>query len=82
LTAANGGVRLVTGREPDTQSTAWAIQAYVAAGAKPPGAAFRFLASMRRPDGSYRYSRRYAVTPAVVTAQVLPALARKSFPLR
>ncbi|HET8872832.1 MAG TPA: prenyltransferase/squalene oxidase repeat-containing protein [Gaiellaceae bacterium] len=82
LTAANGGVRLVAGREPDTQSTAWAIQAYVAAGVKPPGAAFRFLASMRRPDGSYRYSRRYAVTPAVVTAQVLPALARKSFPLR
>ena len=82
LTAGNGGVRLVAGREPDTQSTAWAIQAYVAAGAKPPGAAFRFLASMRRPDGSYRYSRRYAVTPAVVTAQVLPALARKSFPLR
>src|SRR4029450_1753417 len=80
--AARGGVRLVAGREPDTQSTAWAIQAYVAAGAKPPSAAFRFLASMRRPDGSYRYSRRYAVTPAVVTAQVLPALARKSFPLR
>jgi hypothetical protein len=82
LTAPNGGVRLVAGREPDSQSTAWAIQAFVAAGAKPPAAAFRFLASMRRPDGSYRYSRRYAVTPAVVTAQVLPALARKPFPLR
>jgi hypothetical protein len=82
LTAPNGGVRLVAGREPDSQSTAWAIQAFVAAGAKPPAAAFRFLGSMRRPDGSYRYSRRYAVTPAVVTAQVLPALARKPFPLR
>jgi hypothetical protein len=82
LTAPNGGVRLVPGREPDTQSTAWAIQAYLAAGAKPPAAAFRFIASMRRPDGSYRYSRRYAVTPAIVTAQVLPALARKPFPLR
>ena len=82
LTAPNGGVRLVPGREPDTQSTAWAIQAYIAAGARPPAAAFRFIASMRRPDGSYRYSRRYGVTPAVVTAQVLPALSRKSFPLR
>jgi Prenyltransferase and squalene oxidase repeat len=80
LTAPSGGVRLVAGREPDTQSTAWAIQAYVAAGARPPAAAFRFLASMRRLDGSYRYSRRYAVTPAIVTAQVLPALARKAFP--
>jgi hypothetical protein len=81
-TAPNGGVRLVPGREPDTQSTAWAIQAYLAAGAKPPAAAFRFVAAMRRSDGSYRYSRRYAVTPAIVTAQVLPALSRKPFPLR
>jgi hypothetical protein len=82
LTAPNGGVRLTPGREPDTQSTAWAIQAYLAARAKPPAAAFRFIASMRRADGSFRYSRRYAVTPAVVTAQVLPALSRKPFPLR
>jgi hypothetical protein len=81
-TAANGGVRLVARREPDAQSTAWAVQAYLAAGVKPPAAAFRFLASLRRPDGSYRYSRRYAVTPAIVTAQVLPALSRKPFPLR
>jgi prenyltransferase beta subunit len=81
-TAASGGVRLVAGREPDAQSTAWAVQAYLAAGVKPPAAAFRFLASLRRPDGSYRYSRRYAVTPAIVTAQVLPALSRKPFPLR
>jgi prenyltransferase/squalene oxidase-like repeat protein len=80
LTAGNGGVRLVAGREPDAQSTAWAIQAYVAARVRPPGAAFTFLASLRRPDGSYRYSRRYAVTPAIVTAQVLPALARKQYP--
>jgi Prenyltransferase and squalene oxidase repeat len=81
LTAPNGGVRLVPGREPDAQSTAWAIQAHVAARVSPPRAAFKFLASLRRPDGSYRYSRRYAVTPAIVTAQVLPALARKAFPL-
>jgi len=81
LTAANGGVRLAPGREPDAQSTAWAIQAYVAAGVKPPAAAFRFLASLRRADGSYRYSRRYAVTPTLVTAQVLPALARRQHPL-
>jgi hypothetical protein len=82
LTAPNGGVRLTAGREPDAQSTAWAIQAYAAAGVRPPATAFRFLASLRRPDGSYRYSRRYAVTPAIVTAQVLPALRQKPFPLR
>ena len=44
--------------------------------------AFRYLASLRRADGSYRYSKRYAVTPVWVTSQVLPALARKPFPLR
>ena len=36
---------------------------------------------MRRPDGSYRYNARYVTTPLWVTAQVLPALARKPFPL-
>ncbi|HEV3479856.1 MAG TPA: prenyltransferase/squalene oxidase repeat-containing protein [Gaiellaceae bacterium] len=81
LTAPSGGVRLVSGREPDAQSTAWTIQAHIAAGVKPSAAAFRFLATLRRPDGSYRYSRRYAVTPTLVTAQVLPALARKAHPL-
>jgi len=78
----DGGFALVQGRASDSQSTAWAIQAFVAAGKRPPAAAFRFLARMKRPDGSYRYSKRYAVTPVWVTAQVLPALARKPFPLR
>jgi len=36
---------------------------------------------LRRPDGSFRYSKRYVTTPVWVTAQVLPALARKPFPL-
>lgn len=82
LQARNGGFRLVRGREPDAQSTAWAIQGLLAAGVKPGRAAYRFLASLRRADGSYRYSERYAVTPVWVTAQVLPALAGKPFPLR
>jgi prenyltransferase beta subunit len=82
LQASGGGFRLVKGREPDAQSTALAIQAFVAAGIKPPSTAFRFLATLRRPDGSYRYSRSYATTPVWVTAQVVPALARKPFPLR
>ena len=80
--ATNGGFRLVAGRAPDAQSTALAIQAFVAAGVKPPPKAFRFLASLKRPDGSYRYSRAYATTPVWVTAQVLPGLLKKPFPLR
>ena len=82
LQGKDGGFALVPGRASDSQSTAWAIQAFIAAGKKPPAAAFRFLARMRRADGSYRYSARYAVTPVWVTAQVMPALARKPFPLK
>lgn len=80
LQRKDGGFPLVQGRASDSQSTAWAIQAYLAAGKKAPASAFRFLARMRRSDGSYRYSAAYAVTPVWVTAQVLPALARKPFP--
>ena len=80
----DGGFELTDGRGSDAQSTAWAIQALLAAG-RAPGArapAYRYLAGLRRPNGSYRYSARYATTPLWVTAQVLPALARKPFPLR
>ena len=80
--APKGGFRLVAGRAPDAQSTALAIQAFVAAGVKPPPKAFTFLASLRRPDGSYRYSRAYATTPVWVTAQVLPGVMKKPFALR
>ena len=78
---ADGGFELTQGRGSDTQSTAWAIQALVAAGASPARRAFRYLPRMRRPDGSYRYNARYVTTPLWVTAQALPALARKPFPL-
>jgi len=78
----DGGFSLTKGRESDAQSTAWAIQALVSAGETPGRAPFRYLARLRRPDGSYRYSLRYGSTPVWVTAQVLPALAGKPFPLR
>jgi hypothetical protein len=78
----DGGFEVLEGRGSDTQSTAWAIQGLLAAGRAPGRAAYRYLARMRRADGSYRYSARYVTTPLWVTAQVLPALARKPFPLR
>jgi prenyltransferase beta subunit len=77
----DGGYGLLPGRASDGQSTAWAIQAFLAAGTKPPSAALRFLSRLRRPDGSYRYSKAYATTPVWVTSQVVPALAHKPFPL-
>jgi hypothetical protein len=77
----DGGFELTLDRGSDTQSTAWAIQGLLAADRAPGAPAFRYLAKMRRSDGSYRYNARYVTTPLWVTAQVLPALARKPFPL-
>jgi len=78
----DGGFELTRGRGSDAQSTAWAIQGLVAAGRTPPRSAFAYLARLRRADGSYRYSARYAATPVWVTSQVLAALAKRPFPLR
>lgn len=77
----DGGFELTDGRGSDVQSTAWAIQGLLAAAERPGARAYRYLARMRRPDGSYRYNARYVTTPLWVTAQVLPALAGKPFPL-
>jgi hypothetical protein len=78
----DGGFELARGRGADVQSTAWAIQAYLAAGRPPPPGALRYLNRMRRADGSYRYSARYAATPVWVTSQAVAAAARKPLPLR
>jgi hypothetical protein len=81
LRGRDGGFALSAGRASDAQSTAWTIQAFLAAGRKSPAGATAYLARLRRPDGSYRYSSAYATTPVWVTAQVLPALAGKPLPL-
>jgi energy-coupling factor transport system substrate-specific component len=82
LRNADGGFELTPGRGSDAQSTAWAIQAFIAARKPVPKGAFVYLRGLRRPNGSYRYSKRFVTTPVWVTAQVLPALARKPFPLK
>jgi hypothetical protein len=78
----DGGFELTVGRGSDAPSTAWAIQAMLAAGVEPGAAAFRYLRRLQRPDGSVRYSVRYDSSRIWTTAQVAPALARRSFPLR
>lgn len=77
----DGGFELSPGRGSDAQSTAWAIQAFVAARRAPPRGSLAYLRRLRRPNGSFRYSKRYVTTPVWVTAQVLPALAGRAFPL-
>jgi hypothetical protein len=81
LRNADGGFELTAGRGSDAQSTAWAVQAFLAARRPVPRGAFAYLRGLLRPDGSYRYSKRFVTTPVWVTAQVLPALHRRAFPL-
>jgi prenyltransferase beta subunit len=76
----DGGFAVAPGAASDAQTTAWAIQALIAARIEPGEAAFRYLKKLQRRDGSFRYSARYVTTPTWVTAQVLCALARRSFP--
>jgi iron complex transport system substrate-binding protein len=78
---ADGGYALTAGRESDAQSTAWAIQGLAAWRRRPGAATWRYLSRLRRSDGSYRYSTRYATTPVWVTAQVAVALSGRPFPL-
>jgi hypothetical protein len=78
---SDGGFELIQGAGSDAQSTAWAIQAFLSAGKPPPRGAEAYLRRLQLGDGSFRYSARYTTTPVWVTAQVLPALARRPFPL-
>lgn len=78
----DGGFELTLDRGSDAPSTAWAIQALLAAGREPGAAAFGYLRRLQRPDGSVRYSARYDSSRLWTTAQVAPALVRRSFPLR
>jgi hypothetical protein len=78
----DGGFELTDGRGSDVQSTAWAIQAYLATGRRAPEGARAYLTRMRRADGSFRYSARYVATPVWVTSHALAALAGKPLPLR
>jgi energy-coupling factor transport system substrate-specific component len=84
----DGGFPLTAGGASNAQSTAFAIQALVAAGARP-GAIRRdgsrtatgYIGSLTTADGAVRYSRTSAQTPVWVTAQVLPALGGRPLPI-
>jgi len=85
---ADGGFPQRYGGESNAQSTAWALQGLIAAGVnagsvrhKGSRSPVAYLESLIAPNGSVRYSRTSAQTPAWVTAQALVALAGKTFPV-
>jgi hypothetical protein len=84
----DGGFPAQPGEESNAQSTAWAIQGLLAAGADPSSlhrrgapAPSAFLDSLISSDGHVRYSHATDQTPVWVTAQALMALAGKALPL-
>jgi energy-coupling factor transport system substrate-specific component len=78
-----GGFALAGTGVVNAQSTAWAVQGLAATGSG--GSALEdaegYLASVRAPDGHYRYSASSDQTPVWVTAQAVLAVERAPFPL-
>ncbi|MHB1859330.1 MAG: ECF transporter S component [Solirubrobacteraceae bacterium] len=82
-----GGFPQERGGEPNAQSSAWAVQALIAAGAPVGlrGAAradtpVGYLERLVEPDGSVRYSAASAQTPVWVTAEALAAFSAAPLP--
>jgi hypothetical protein len=82
-----GGFALAGSGGPNSQSTAWAVQGLIAAGADP-GAIRKggrspldYLAARQDRDGHYRYSTTSDQTPVWVTGQALLAVERQALPL-
>jgi prenyltransferase beta subunit len=78
----DGGFAARPGAGSNAQTSAWAVQAFYAAGAAPGKRALAYLTRLRKPNGSFRYNAKLSVTPVWVTSEVLPALLGKPFPLR
>ena len=85
----DGGFPLGPDSPSNAQSTAYAVQGFVAAGRDPARVRrggsrdpLAYLRSLTTGSGAVRYSRTSAQTPVWVTAQAAMALARKPLPLR
>jgi energy-coupling factor transport system substrate-specific component len=84
---SDGGFSIGSSGPVNSQSTAWAIQGMIAAGADPAAvdaggsSGLDYLAARQAGDGHYRYSESSDQTPVWVTSQVLVAVAGKSLPI-
>ncbi|HEX3361122.1 MAG TPA: prenyltransferase/squalene oxidase repeat-containing protein [Solirubrobacterales bacterium] len=82
-----GGYRLGGNGALNTQSTAWAVEGLLAAGADPAQfirggkSAYQYLEDNQAGDGHYRYSSKSDQTPVWVTGQVMVAASEKYLPL-
>ena len=82
-----GGFRLGGNGALNTQSTSWAIQGLLAAGANPADfkrggkSAYDYINEHQADDGHYRYSSKSDQTPIWVTGDVLVAASKRHLPL-
>ncbi len=83
-----GGYRLGGNGPLNTQSTAWAVEGLLAAGADPAEfkrggkSAYEYLEENQTADGHYRYSAKSDQTPVWVTSSVLVAATKKHLPVQ
>ena len=85
---ADGGFPLNPGGDSNAQSTGWAAQGLLAAGRDPAVVShgrvrspLGYLESLTQRDGSVDYARGNGQSPVWVTAEALPALAQRPFPI-
>ncbi|HEY3765296.1 MAG TPA: hypothetical protein VGL44_09060 [Gaiellales bacterium] len=74
------GYALLPGGSADSQSTSWVIQARHACGLRNRRSR-AWLLARELPDGAFNYQPNTTITPAFVTAQVLPAIHGKWYPI-
>ena len=77
----DNGYPLTIDGASDSQSTAWVVQARSACSLGNTGA-LGYLHARQLPSGAYNYQVGRTVTPAWVTAQVLPAVNGRHYPIR
>jgi hypothetical protein len=81
LQRSDHGYALNASAGSDSQSTSWVIQSRIKCGLSNTGA-LSYLAARKRTSGAYEYRAGLLQTPAWVTAQVLPAVHGKAYPIR
>jgi hypothetical protein len=81
LQRSDHGYALTSSAGSDSQSTSWVVQSRIKCGLSNTRA-LAYLAARHRANGSYAYAAGNYQTPAWVTAQVLPAVHGKAYPIR
>ncbi|MDX6534223.1 MAG: hypothetical protein QOF68_1967 [Gaiellales bacterium] len=77
----DGGYSLGASSGSDSQSTGWVMQARIKCD-RPNTAAINYLRDRQRSNGSFEYRAGLVQTPVWVTAQVVPGIRGRSYPIR